>query len=184
MIANPHVLSECTAVQLATYSCSADAQVGYVALNHPLLGWLIFPLYRTVPQAGQASLFVFSIFGTAQYLAVNSAAPDSDYGTDFTFKGLNHNSPQTSTYTMFWGVPGAHVHDILRFPPGGVGMLCSSNPLAELFEGKVPVDCLYFVGGFSARKSKRRKRCPPRCRSRPSRRTRRPAWDRCRARSR
>jgi hypothetical protein len=147
VIANPHVLSECTAVQLATYSCSADAQVGWVALNHPLLGWLIFPLERTVPQAGQASLFVFSIFGTAQYLAVNGRT-DSDYGTDFSFTGINHASPQTSTYTMFWGVPGAHVHDILRFPPGGAGMLCRSNPLAELFEGKVPVDCLYFVGGL------------------------------------
>jgi hypothetical protein len=147
VIAKPHVLSECTAVQLATFSCSADAQVGYVAINHPLLGWLIFPLFRTVPQAGQASLFVFSIFGTAQYLAVNSRT-DSDYGTDFAFTGINHNSPQISTFTMFWGVPGAHVHDILRFPPGGAGMLCRSNPLAELFEGKVPVDCLYFVGGL------------------------------------
>src|SRR6186997_63906 len=86
VIANPHVLSECTATQLASFSCSADAQVGWVAINHPLLGWLIFPLERTVPQAGQASLFVFSIFGTAQYLAVNSRT-DSDYGTDFSFTG-------------------------------------------------------------------------------------------------
>src|SRR5215213_6263428 len=147
VIANPHVLSECTAVQLATFSCSADAQVGWVALNHPLLGWLIFPLERTVPQAGQSSLFVFSIFGTAQYLAVN-ARTDSDYGTDFSFSGINHASPQTSTYTMFWGVPGAHEHDILRFPPGGAGMLCRSNPLVELFDGKVQVDCLYFEGGL------------------------------------
>ena len=103
-----------------------------------------------MPQAGQASLFVFSIFGTAQYLAVN-ARTGSDYGLDFRFQGLNHTSPPTSTYTMFWGVPGAHEHDILRFPPGGVGMLCRSNPLAELFEGKVPVDCLYFVGGLGER---------------------------------
>src|SRR4051794_25280311 len=147
VIANPHVLSECTAVQLATYGCSADAQVGWVALNHPLLGWLIFPLERTVPQAGQASLFVFSIFGTAQYLTVTGRT-GSDYGLDFRYQGLNHSSPPTSTYTMFWGVPGAHEHDILRFPPGGAGMLCRSNPLAELFEGKVPVDCLYFVGGL------------------------------------
>ena len=147
VIANPHVLSECTPTQLADNNCSADAQVGYVALNHPLLGWLILPLYRTVPQAGQASLFVFNIFGTAQYLSVTGRT-GSDYGLDFRYRGLNHNSPPTSTYTMFWGVPGAHEHDILRFAPGGVGMLCRSNPLAELFEGKVPVDCLYFVGGL------------------------------------
>jgi hypothetical protein len=147
LIANPHVLSECTATQLASFSCSADAQVGWVAINHPLLGWLIFPLYRTVPQAGQAALFAFSIFGTAQYLTVTGRT-GGDYGLDFRYKGLNHNSPPTSMHTMFWGVPGAHVHDILRFPPEGAGMLCRNNPLVELFEGKVPVDCLYFVGGL------------------------------------
>ena len=147
VIANPHVLSVCTATQLAEYNCSADAQAGWVALNHPILGWLILPLYRTVPQAGQAALFVFDIFGTAQYLSVTGRT-GSDYGLDFRYQGLNHNSPPTSTYTMFWGVPGDHKNDLLRFPPGGVGMRCSSNPLAELFEEKVPVDCLYFVGSL------------------------------------
>jgi hypothetical protein len=94
VIANPHVLSECTPTQLAATNCSADAQVGYVALNHPLLGWLILPLYRTVPQAGQASLFVFNIFGTAQYLSVTGRT-GSDYGLDFRYRGLNHHSPPT-----------------------------------------------------------------------------------------
>jgi hypothetical protein len=142
VIANQHVLSVCTATQLAEFNCSADAQAGYMVINHPLLGWLVFPLYRTVPQAGQASLFVFSILGTAQYMAV-TARTGSDYGLDFRFEGINHSFPATSTYTMFWGVPGAHKHDLLRFPPGGEALMCHSNPMAELVEEKVPVDCLY-----------------------------------------
>ncbi len=159
VIANPHVLSECTATQLAEYNCSADAQAGYVALNTQQLGWLILPLYRTVPQVGQASLFVFSIFGTAQYLSVNGRT-GGDYGLDFRFQGLNHYSSPTSTYTMFWGVPGAHKNDLLRFSPGGVGMKCNSNPLSELFEEKVPVDCLYFVGGIFGESIEAKKAVP------------------------
>lgn len=143
VVATPHVLSECPPDQIPVYECSADAQAGIVIINHPLLGWMVLPMFKTVPQAGQAALFVFSLPGVRaipQYLAVNSRTGD-DYGLDFKFQGLTHAFPVTSTYTVFWGVPGAHKNDILRFAPGTKSMHCGSNPLVSLLESKVPVDC-------------------------------------------
>jgi hypothetical protein len=146
VIANPHVVSECTAAQVALFECSSDAQAGFAILNleDAAIGWIVEPIYRTLPQTGQAALFVFSLpLGRAipQYIAVNSRT-GSDYGLDFRFEGLNHAVPPIATYTEFWGVPGAKKNDLMRFQPHDDAMVCAGNPRAELFVGKVPVNCL------------------------------------------
>jgi hypothetical protein len=146
VIANPHVVSECTSAQVALFECSSDAQAGFAILNleDAAIGWIVEPIYRTIPQTGQAALFVFSLpLGRAipQYIAVNSRT-GSDYGLDFRFEGLNHAVPPIATYTEFWGVPGAEKNDLMRFQPHDDAMVCAGNPRAELFVGKVPVNCL------------------------------------------
>jgi hypothetical protein len=146
LIANPHVVSECTPAQIPLWECPSDAQAGYVVINleNAAVGWVVVPIYRTVPQAGQAALFVFTLpLGIAipQYLAVNSRT-GGDYGLDFRFEGLSHSVPPLATHTVFWGVPGAAKNDLLRFAPYDQGMACIGNPLTELLAGNVPVNCV------------------------------------------
>jgi hypothetical protein len=142
VVANPHVASECTAAELATFSCSADAQVGLAEFK--LFGWHLVPIYRTVPQAGQASLFVFVIPLTVaipQYISVN-ARTGGDYGLDFKVLGFSQTSPVEFFANVFWGVPGEAANDILRFAPGERAISCSSNPLMSVVERVLPEDCV------------------------------------------
>lgn len=147
VVANPHVVSECTPDQLVGYECPADSQVGIAVLNleNASIGWITVPMYKTVPQEGQAGLFAFSIplspvVAIPQYLSVSSRT-GGDYGLDFNFEGLNHALPPLATFTEFWGVPGAAKNDILRFKPKENALLCNGNPLKLLVQGIVPVSC-------------------------------------------
>lgn len=143
VIANPHVVSVCDPKDIPNFECSADAQVGAAIIHLQSLGWLVLPIYRTVPQTGQAALFVFSIptrKATPQYLAVN-ARTGSDFGLDFRFEGLSHAVPPDFTATLFWGVPGLEQHDMLRMAPGMRAFQCATDPTAAIFAGELPVDC-------------------------------------------
>jgi hypothetical protein len=142
VVANPHVVSECTAAELATYSCSPDSQVGFFVLK--IFDWDVFPLYRTVPQAGQGALFAFNLpagVAVPQYVSVTGRT-GGDYGLDFKVLGFTHALSPGSFANMFWGVPGAHAHDTVRFPPGVSSLRCSADPLASLQEDVVPGDCV------------------------------------------
>lgn len=141
VIANPHVVSQCTTAELATFSCPPDAQVGLVVIK--FFGWAVIPLYRTVPQDGQAALFVFlPPFGVAipQYLAITGRT-GGDYGLDFKVFGFNHSIPPAFVGNIFWGVPGSSVHDLLRFAPGERNLACNTNPIGGLAGNVVPEDC-------------------------------------------
>jgi hypothetical protein len=141
VIANPHVISECTAAELATFSCPPDSQAGLVVLH--FFGWGALPIYRTIPQAGQAGELAFlPPLGVAipQYVAIN-ARTGGDYGLDFTTLGINHALPPSYVANIFWGVPAAHSHDVLRFGQGERGIECSVNPLAAIAEDVIPGDC-------------------------------------------
>jgi hypothetical protein len=145
VIANPHVLSICTAAQAATFTCSANSQVGYTVIGLPLLGfYAVVPLYRTVPQANQAALFEFAPpvigFANSQYISVN-ARTGSDYGIDFKVEGLEHLLPPEYLGQVFWGVPARASHNPLRFGPSEVEMWCNTNPIDELLEDVVPGQC-------------------------------------------
>jgi hypothetical protein len=141
VIANPHVVSECTAAELSTFSCPPDSQIGLVVLR--FFGWGVAPIYRTVPQAGQAGLLAFlPPIGVAipQYVTVNSRT-GGDYGLDLTVLGISHALPPSYLANIFWGVPAAHSHDLLRFAPGEIAIDCSINPVAAVAEDVIPVDC-------------------------------------------
>jgi hypothetical protein len=141
VIANPHVVSECTTAELATFSCPPESQAGFVVVR--FFNWGVIPLYRTVPQAGQAALFVFLpplTVAIPQYLAV-SARTGGDYGLDFKIQGITHTLPPTFIGNVFWGVPGDPANDAIRFAPGERSIECSSNPLAALANDIVPGDC-------------------------------------------
>jgi hypothetical protein len=129
LIANPHVVSECSAAELATFSCSPDAQLGVVVLR--LLGYATMPLYRTTPQAGQAGLFAFlapvGAVPIPQYI-VASARTGGDFGLDLKVVGIEHVLPPSFIGILTWGVPGLSAHDPLRFGPGEKSIGCSSNP--------------------------------------------------------
>ena len=118
VIANPHVVSECKIAQLALFECPADSQAGIVALK--LFGYGGFPLYRVTPSKSQAAVFAFLLpFGAAapQYLEF-SARTGSDYGLDVESTGISHLLPLPYIAPIFWGVPGDHFYDLLRFKPG------------------------------------------------------------------
>jgi len=141
LVANPHVVSVCSAADFANRACSGDSQVGLVTFK--IGSWFTVPLYREDPQAGQAGLFAFSLplaTPVAFYIAVN-ARTGGDYGLDFRLDGLNHGAAPNAVTTIFWGVPGARSHDPLRFSPGEQSIECDSNPLAVMLEDVVPADC-------------------------------------------
>jgi hypothetical protein len=141
VIANPHAVSECTAAELSTYACPPESQVGVVVLR--IFSWAALPLYRTVPQSGQAALFVFLIplnIPVPQYLAIN-ARTGSDYGLDFKIQGISHAFAPPVLSTIFWGVPGDSSHDVLRFAPEEVAISCEANPTAAFTHNTVPSDC-------------------------------------------
>jgi hypothetical protein len=144
VIANPHVVSICTAAEAALFSCSADAQVGYIVLK--LFGYGVIPIYRTVPMAGQAGLFVFMApLGTIPEYISFSARTDTDYGLDVETLGISHLIPFDYYAPVIWGVPGSHENDYLRFIPGEQLLSCDSNPIEGFLEGFVPSNCLdYF----------------------------------------
>jgi hypothetical protein len=132
VIANPHVVAECPIAQLAQFQCPADSQAGVVALE--LFGWAVVPLYRTIPQTGQAGLFAFSLpFGVAvpQYLAFN-ARTGSDYGLDSRTIGISHILPLLYYAPVFWGVPGSHFNDPMRFRPGENAFGCIADPVPAM----------------------------------------------------
>jgi hypothetical protein len=142
VIANPHVISECTAAEVAMASCSPDSQAGTAVLK-VFSNWVVVPLFRTVPQAGQAALFVSVLpltIPVPQYLTVNGRT-GSDYGLDFALIGLNHTLTPEFIGNIFWGVPGDPVHDSLRFGPGQGAISCEANPVDAIFEDTVPDFC-------------------------------------------
>ena len=134
MIANPHVVSVCPVAQLALFECPADSQAGVVPLR--LFGFGVFPLYRTVPQKGQAGLFAFTLpFGLAipQYIAF-TARTGGDYGLDVKTVGISHILPLLYYAPIFWGVPGEHFNDFMRFNPGEKEIFCETNPIPAMAE--------------------------------------------------
>jgi hypothetical protein len=155
VIANPHVLSICTAAQAATYTCSANAQAGFVIVRDIVGIFNVIPLYRTVPQAGQAALFEFAPpeIGQAnsQYISIN-ARTGSDYGLDFRSEDIEHIAPPEYVAQVFWGLPASPGHEFLRFGPNEVQLFCAANPLDELLEDHVPAQCeeLASAGGSTS----------------------------------
>ena len=152
VIANPHALSVCSAAELATYTCSADSQVGLFVFW--AISWIAVPMYQTTPQAGQGALLAFVVpnFGPV-YTAVN-ARTGSDFGLDFQVRGITHQLTPPSFNQLFWGVPGLPEHDMLRFAPGEQAYGCNTNPFAAMTADIVPNDCgLVMAGGGGAEKA-------------------------------
>ena len=139
--ANPHVVAECKIAQLALGECSSDAQAGQVMIKF-LGGYILLPMYRTPPAAGQAGQFAFTLpLGSKipQFLVAH-ARTESDYGLDVTAEGISHLVPLEYTAPIFWGVPGEHFYDILRISPSegagenGGAIQCKENPIPALVE--------------------------------------------------
>lgn len=147
VIGNPHVMSVCSAAEMALFECSADSQAGFSVIS--IFGsYLLMGLYRTQPQAGQAGLFVFALplgFAIPQYVEIDSRT-DSDYGLDFNTIGISHVLPFDVYATAVWGVPADPKNDILRFAPKEA-MFCGTNPINTVLKGTLPLDCFLNEGG-------------------------------------
>jgi hypothetical protein len=150
VIANPHVAAICTAAEAALYNCSADSQVGLMTIKF-LSNYAFLPIYRTIPPNDHGGMFVFlaPLGGAAQYMTVD-ARTDSDYGLDIATVGIQHLVPLDFYAPIFWGVPGDHFHDNLRFLPKEQLMFCFGNPLAQVSEGKLPGDCFVQIEGVTS----------------------------------
>ncbi len=75
------------------------------------------PLYNLVPDVGQPAAFGFSLFGVAIRIVVHPRA-EKGYGLVATAE-VPQAIPVYGAETTFWGVPGAHSHDLQRFVPEG-----------------------------------------------------------------
>jgi hypothetical protein len=142
VIANPHVVSTCLAAEAALFECPPDSQAGYIVLK--LFEYIIIPIYRTVPQTGQGGLFLFIPplgISIPQYIVFN-ARTGGDYGLDVETIGVSHLLPFDYFAPVFWGVPPAPQHDLLRFEKGEKAMGCEQNPLQPALEDKVAPNCI------------------------------------------
>ncbi|HEY1286338.1 MAG TPA: hypothetical protein VGF04_09635, partial [Solirubrobacterales bacterium] len=148
VIANQNVVPACSAAQLATYECSPDTQVGDVALVTGFFPPLLMPIHRTVEQGGQAALFAFVVplIGNPTYIAITSRT-GSDYGLDFTTQGISHVLPVQGFDTIFWGVPAAESHDLLRFGKGQSYIGCFADVEPDLIGDTLGNACPAEVNG-------------------------------------
>jgi hypothetical protein len=148
VIANPHVVSVCTAAEAATFSCPPDSQAGYIVLK--LFGYAVIPIYRTVPQSGQAALFLFTPpLGLAipQYIVLN-ARTGGDYGLEIETVGISHLIPFDFYAPVFWGVPADPAHDLLRFERKQLAISCDQNPITPTLNNELPENCTYLTTSF------------------------------------
>jgi hypothetical protein len=154
VIANPHVAAVCTAAEAALFDCSADSQVGLMTIKF-FSNFAFLPIYRTIPPNDQGGMFLFLAPGgnIPQYMTVN-ARTDGDFGLDIATIGIQHAVPLDFYAPIFWGVPGDHIHDILRFRPKEEFVFCFGNPLVQVSEGKLPGDCFVQIHGTSSEDQK------------------------------
>jgi hypothetical protein len=145
VVANPHVADICTAAEAALYQCSANAQVGVFEFTLYGIVYAFIPIYRTVPQAGQGGLFVFTIplvTAIPEYLAFN-ARTEGDYGLNTEAIGITQGIPLEDLRTIFWGVPGAHSNDYLRFKPTEALIYCNEDPWESVTKSHtLPASCV------------------------------------------
>jgi hypothetical protein len=133
VIANQSVVPTCSDAELILFECATDTQVGDVALVTGIFPPILMPIHRVNEQGGQAALFGFvvPILTNPTYIAV-TARTGSDYGLDFTTQGISHVLPVEGFDTIFWGVPAAPHHDLLRFGRGESYIFCFAEPEADL----------------------------------------------------
>jgi hypothetical protein len=130
--ANPHVVSECSIARFILKECPADSQAGVVVFK--IFAWAVTPLYRIPVQKGQAGLFAFTVIGGGPIYISFTARTGSDYGLDAKTLGMSHISTLLNYGPIFWGVPGDHFNDPMRFAPGEEAFICTDNP-SQAMEG-------------------------------------------------
>jgi hypothetical protein len=155
VIANQSVLPACDAAELATFECSPDSQVGVVALVTGFFPPLLMPIHRTVEQGGQAALFTFVVplIGNPTYIAI-TARTGGDYGLDFSTKGITHVLVVEGLDSIFWGVPAAEKHDILRFGKHEALIACNADVEPALLNNELGGVCPANVELFPSHESK------------------------------
>ena len=148
VIANQSVVPTCSGAELILLECATDTQVGDVALVTGIFPPILMPIHRTVEQGGQAALFGFvvPILGNPTYISI-TARTGSDYGLDFTTQGISHVLPVEGFDTIFWGVPAAERHDLLRFGRGETYIFCFSEPEVDLVNDTLGNACPAQVQG-------------------------------------
>jgi hypothetical protein len=149
VIANQSVVPTCSAAELILLECATDTQVGDLALVTGIFPPILMPIHRTVEQGGQAALFGFvvPIIGNPTYISI-TARTGSDYGLDFTTQGISHLLPIEGFDTIFWGVPAAEEHDLLRFGKGQTYIFCFSEAEPDLINDTLGTACPASVQGI------------------------------------
>jgi hypothetical protein len=126
---NPKAVEECTEVQLVSFLCPPEAQVGFAEVDIRGAESSIPPgragVYRIKPQPGHAAEFGFSLAGVGTVYLFASVRSDSDYGIDITAPSSPSAPRVQSAMVTLWGRPADPRHDALRcanlsFPCPGV----------------------------------------------------------------
>jgi len=142
VIANQSVVPTCSDAELILSECATDTQVGDIALITGVFPPFLMPIHRVVEQGGQAALFGFVVplIDNPTYISI-TARTGSDYGLDFTTQGISHVLPIEGFDTIFWGVPAAPRHDLLRFAKGEAFLFCFAEPEADLLNDSLSHGC-------------------------------------------
>jgi hypothetical protein len=127
---NPRAVPTCTNAQLDAEDCPAESQVGVSALR--IRGSLSIPLvprqtidvrlpvYNMERQAGQVARFAFLprqapgsnlLQGDLSRVDIVGGVRSEDAGLFFTISNLPTNPAVVRSKLIFWGVPGASMHD-------------------------------------------------------------------------
>jgi uncharacterized repeat protein (TIGR01451 family) len=114
----------CPIAVLSKRECPVPTQVGVVTLviaplsrNGPA-GRFVEPLYNVAPNPGAAAKLGFSVGGIFAVQGSVTVRP-GDYGLRTTFENVDESLAELDSVSLtLWGVPGAAIHDRLRWNGG------------------------------------------------------------------
>jgi hypothetical protein len=145
LVANPTDLPQCTAIELGAAECPVDSQLGVqvITIGTDIGGVTWVPLYNMVPAQDQLALWASPapIVEVPIYTVISSRT-ESDYGIEFNTVGVPNLLAPRKVAQINWGVPGASVHDTVRFgftsKKARDGGCEDNNPVPELLANEFP----------------------------------------------
>ena len=141
-------IPQCSRVQLANNggaaNCPVASQVGIVRLaiktgaTVPVPVEEFRPIYNLVPEYGQTAALGFRLYRNSIVMEAKVRSA-SDYGVTATVRNNPGGETVFQATVTLWGVPGAAVHDMERWPKGSTLTIHPFEPLPS------PVDPVAFT---------------------------------------
>jgi hypothetical protein len=118
LVGLPTNMPRCTAVEFATEDCPVDSQIGIAFIEAPPFTASAVAIFNMVPRNEEVALIAVEtpVVGPQPIYTSFTVRTESDYGLESKTFGVTRLVYLDNSQYIFWGVPGDHSHDALRFP--------------------------------------------------------------------